>query len=171
MDYWWGHSAQGVFSEKVMFEGRSECRAARRREALGRHDSKSKAQRGRNNLAPLRNFRKKTVWEEQNQQGRQRWVGTVSEGEALGTDCAGLSALENDVEISWRWGVGACFKKPSQNCSAGNSLGSKSGKEKSEELWSSVQPSTADDTATTRWGRQDVCTASATLLPGLFNTI
>jgi len=68
----------------------------------------------------------------------------------LGMDCAGLSALENDVEISWRWGVGACFKKPSQNCSAGNNLGSKSGKEKSVELWSSVQPSTADDTATTR---------------------
>ena len=77
-------------------------------------------------------------------------MGTVSEGEALGMDCAGLSASENEVERSWRLGVGACFQKPSLNCSAGNSRGSKSGKEKSVELCSSVQPSTADDTATTR---------------------
>ena len=80
-----------------MFEERSECRAARRREALGRHDSKYKAQRGRNKLAPLRNFRKKIAWEEQSKQGRQRWVGPASGGEALGTDCAGLQASENDA--------------------------------------------------------------------------
>lgn len=49
-----------------MFEERSECRAAGRTEALGRHDSEYKVQRGRNKCAPLRNFRKKAVWEEQN---------------------------------------------------------------------------------------------------------
>lgn len=80
-----------------MFEERSARRAARRRDALGRHDSEYKAQRGRNKCAPLRNFREKTVWEEQNKQGKQRWVGMVSEREALGTDCAGLQALENDA--------------------------------------------------------------------------
>lgn len=72
-----------------MFEERSECRAARTTEALGRYDSEYKVQRGRNKCAPLRNFRKKTVWEEQNKQGKQRWVGMESEREVLGRTVQG----------------------------------------------------------------------------------
>lgn len=134
MDYW-GGIHQGVFSEKVMFEERSECRAARRREALGRHDSKYKAQRGRNKLAPLWNFRKKIAWEEQSKQGRQRWKGAGIRRRGARGRTAGLQASENDASggvlhgkylEDGRWG---CFKKSSLNCSAANSLGSKSRRE------------------------------------------
>lgn len=114
------HSAQGVFSEKVMFEERSECRAARRREALGRHDSKYKAQRGRNKLAPLRNFRKKIAWEEQSKQGETEVGGAGIRRRGARTDCAGLQASENDARgvlrkylEDGRWG-GVALKVPSE---------------------------------------------------------
>lgn len=157
---------------------RSECRGSTKEEALGRHDSKYKS-RGRNKLAPLRNFRKKIAWEEQSKQGRQRWVGAgiqEERGKKLGTDCAGLQLQRMiclwgcTVEMSedGRWGVAL---KVLSDCCSKQSREQESG-EKSVELCSA--PSQA--LPLTRPPNDEVGATGHEALqrhpaPGLFNNI
>lgn len=111
-----------VFSEKVTFEkGLNKERHRQRRQQV---------QSGTNKLPLLRNFKKKPVWEVQNEHRKERgWCRRrYRRASCQGTDCTDLVSframplgiiLRNTLEM-----MGGVFKKLSLDCFTENRLGS-----------------------------------------------